>query len=144
MADEAEPLNRILPHDAPGDDGTRLFLHSVRRMGMGGLNDAQAANELIGAFGLSFRRPLILMRALMAELARVSARQIVIAPACCMRMTAAEAILLHSVVAANANPHHAHALLCGMCGVNGCLGLLSSAQAVAAAFADLGRPIDAG
>ncbi len=142
MAEEAEPIIRILPHDAPLDDGTRLFLQTMRRMGFAGLNDAHAANAMIGSFGLSFRRPLVLMRALMAEMARVSSRPIMIAPACCARMTAAEAVVLHAVAASIESPRGAHDLLCGICGVNSCLGLLSSAQAVAQAFSDLGRPLD--
>ena len=63
MAEHAEPLSHLLPHTAPDITGTRLFLQVVRRMGVGGLNDAHAANMLIGVFGLSFRRPLVLAEA---------------------------------------------------------------------------------
>lgn len=142
MADQAGPISDILPHGAPADDGARLLLHAIRRMGLGGINDAHAANAIIGAFGLSFRRPLVLMRALMAELSRASKRSIVIAPSCCVRMTAGEALLVQAVAIAVEAPHEAHRRLCGICGISNCLGLLSSAQAVAQAFADLGRPID--
>lgn len=143
MDEPAASTARLLPHSAPDESGARLFLLSVRRMGVGGLNDAQAASLMIGAFGLSFRRPLVLVRALMAELARASRRSIMIAPACCCRMTIAESILLRAVAAANDEPRSAHARLCELCAIDGAIGILSSAQAVAQAFADLGRPIEA-
>lgn len=141
MTERAGPISEILPHTAPGNDGARLLLHAIRRMGMGGITDAHAANAMIGAFGLSFRRPLVLMRALMAELSRASTRSIVIAPSCCVRMTGGESVLVSAVAGACDAPASAHAMLCAICGIPSCLGLLSSAQAVAQAFADLGRPI---
>ncbi|MFC0305586.1 DUF6628 family protein [Rhizorhabdus histidinilytica] len=133
----------LLPHGAPDDSGALLFLQTVRRMGVGGLGDAYAVSLLIGAFGLSFRRPLVLTRALMAELARASQRSIMIAPSCCCRMTLAESILLGAVATAREQPAAAHRRLRQLCGVDRALGILSSAQAVAQAFADLGRPIEA-
>jgi hypothetical protein len=137
-------ISEILPHGAPPGDGARLLLHIIRRMGAGGINDAHAVNALIGAFGLSFRRPLVLSRAMMAELSRASSRSILIAPACCGRMTGAESVIISAVAQACDSPASAHELLCMICGVPTCLGLLSSTQAVALAFADLGRPISAG
>jgi hypothetical protein len=83
------------------------------------------------------------LRALMAELSRVSNRKIVVAPCCCLRMTAAEAAVLEAVSIASDDPHAAHALLCDVLDVEYCLGALSSAQAVAQAFEDLGRPLTA-
>ena len=47
---------------------------------------------MLGAFGRSYRRPLVLMRAMMLELARASSRKILVAPCCCARMTADEAL----------------------------------------------------
>lgn len=142
MSEHAESTARLLPHSAPDDSGARLFLHGVRRMGVGGLGDAQAASMLIGAFGLSFRRPLVLLRALMAELARASHQSIMIAPSCCCRMTIAESMLLRAVSASCAQPRLAHEILCNLCGIDSGIGVLSSAQAVSQAFADLGRPIE--
>lgn len=144
MPESAPSTARLLPHDAPHDSGARLLLMGVRRLGVGGLNDAHAASLMIGAFGLSFRRPLVLMRALMAELARASQRSIMIAPSSCCRMTIAESMLLRVVAGANGQPRRAHALLCHLCGIDGAIGVLSSAQAVAQAFADLGRPVEIG
>jgi hypothetical protein len=142
MNERAGPIGEILPHQAPWNDGARLLLHGIRRMGVGGINDAHIANAMIGLFGLSFRRPLVLMRAMMAELSRAATRSIIIAPSCCARMTGSEAVLVSAVAEAGDSPVAAHDLLCGLCGVSSCLGLLSSAQAVAQAFADLGHPIE--
>jgi len=144
MSEHAESTARLLPHSTPDGSGARLFLSSVRRMGVGGLGDAQAASALIGAFGLSFRRPLVLMRALMAEMARASQRSIMIAPSCCCRMTIAESMLLGAVARSSERPRQSHDMLCHLCGMESAIGVLSSAQAVAQAFADLGRPIEAG
>lgn len=142
MAEHSVSTDRLLPHRAPDDSGARLFLQAVRRMGVGGLNDAQAASMLIGVFGLSFRRPLVLMRAMMAELARASRQSIMIAPSCCCRMTIAESMLLRAVGVAVDQPRLSHGILCNLCGLESAIGILSSAQAVGQAFADLGRPIE--
>lgn len=142
MSDETASTARLLPHSAPDDSGARILLQSVRRIGVGGLNDAYAASLMMGAFGMSFRRPLILARALMAELARASHQSIMIAPSCCCRMTIAESMLIRAVALSNAKPRLAHEILCNLCGIERGVGILSSAQALAQAFSDLGRPIE--
>ena len=142
MSEPAASTERLLPHSAPDDSGARLFLQTVRRIGVGGLNDAHAASLVIGSFGMSFRRPLVLMRALMAELARASHRSIMIAPSCCCRMTIAESMLVRAVAISCEQPRLAHERFCNLCGIESAIGVLSSAQAVAQAFADLGRPIE--
>lgn len=143
MSEPAPSTADLLPHSAPDASGARLFLLAIRRIGVGGLNDAHAASLMIGAFGLSFRRPLVLTRALMAELARASHRTIMIAPSCCCRMTIAESMLLRAVANAQEKPRLAHEIFCNLCGIDGAIGVLSSAQALVQAFADLGRPIEA-
>lgn len=142
MSEEIASTASLLPHGAPDESGARLFLNAVRRLGVGGLGDAYAASMMMGVFGLSFRRPLVLMRALMAEVARASQRSIMIAPSCCCRMTVAESMLLGAVAIAREEPVAAHRRLCQICGIDNAIGILSSAQAVAQAFADLGRPIE--
>lgn len=132
----------LLPHRAPDSMSAALLLHAIRRMAVGGLNDAHAANALIGAFGLGFRRPLVLLRAFMLESSRVSGRRLLLAPCCCHRTTADEAALLAAITAADATPAHAHSALAKLFGVSHCLGALASAQALAVAFADLGRRLD--
>jgi len=127
----------------PTCSNMRLLLFSIRRMAAGGLTDAFAVNALMADFGMSFRRPLLLLRALMAEMARASQNQIAVAPCCCGRATPAEAEILLVIATANDRPRFAHARLCQLLGIEHGLGALSSAQAVAQAFADLGRPLSA-
>jgi len=141
MNRQAGNILTLLPRPLPPEDSARLLLFGFRRIAAHGLHDAHAANALIGAFGISFRRPLVLLRALMAELSRVSNRKIMVAPCCCLRMTSAEATVLKAVSIANDDPHGAHSLLCDVLDVENCLGALSSAQAVAQAFEDLGWPL---
>jgi len=143
MTEYVPQLATILSNRYPEEDDNRLLLFGVRRVAAGGLNDAHAANAYLAAFGLGYRRPLILLRALMAELSRVSNRRILIAPCCCPRTTAAEASILDAVISAVEAPHQAHRLLCDTLGVENCLGALSSAQALGQAFADLGHPLAA-
>jgi len=141
MSDDAASPASLLSHGTPAGGGARILIEAVRRIGVGGLNDAYAASLMMGAFGLSFRRPLVLVRAMMAELARASHQSIMIAPACCCRATIAEMLLLRIVSEARDDPRRAHALIGDLCGIDRGLGILSSAQAVAQAFEDLGRPI---
>jgi hypothetical protein len=127
----------------PGDPNARLFLFAFRRMGAHGLNDAHAAQALVQAFGQDFRRPLLLLRAMMADLAHMAACPISIAPCCCMRMTGSEATVLTIVARAEARPESAHLLLGDLIGVRRPDGVLASITALAQAFADAGRPIAA-
>ena len=59
----------LLPHALPAGAGARIALFAIRRMGAHGLADARAAHVIFTTFGQRFRRPLILTRTLMAELA---------------------------------------------------------------------------
>ena len=136
-----EQLPTMVSHAAPACPYARLLLFGIRRMAAGGLNDAHAAHALFSGFGLGFRRPLVLLRAMMAEVARVSARKLVVAPCCCPRMTADERGLLEAVTAATHDAAGAHRALGRLLAVRDCLGLVTSAQAVTASFADLGMPI---
>lgn len=141
MNEYVRDLSAILPARWPNETNGRLLLFAIRRVAAGGLNDAHVSNAFMASFGLAYRRPLILLRALMAELSRVSERKIMVAPCCCPRMTTAEAAVLASVGLGIDSPHDAHDLLCETLGVDNCLGALSSAQALGQAFADLGRPL---
>lgn len=139
MADPAHDM--MLPHLVPGSADQRLMLFAIRRIAVGGLDDAHAAHAYITAFGRSFRRPLLLTRALMAEVSRVSGIRILVAPCCCPRATGHESLLIDVVSTATRDPRGAHDRLAAMLGVRHCLGAITSAQAVAQAFADLGHPI---
>ena len=126
----------------PGGYGNRLFLYVMRRMASAGVNDAHAANAMLGAFGRSYRRPLVLMRAMMLELARTSSRKILIAPCCCSRMTADEALMMRAVGRALRSPHGSFDDIAALLGNDHALGALTCLQAVAQAHTDLGRPLD--
>ena len=138
----AVALTTALPALQPRDPGARLLLFGVRQMGMHGINDACAANAFVTAFGKGFRRPLVLLRALMREMAQASAGPIQIAPWCCPRMTKAEATLLAVLAGAPANPRAAGLLLNDLLGARDASGVLATARALANAFADLGLPLD--
>lgn len=132
----------LLPHAAPASPYRRLLLFALRRMAAGGIGDAHAAHAMLTGFGLGYRRPLVLLRALMSELSRVSTQTLRVAPCCCPRMTPDEALLLDLIGSAQSRPDLAHRAFTTMLHVKTCLGVLSSAQAVAAAFGDLGMPLD--
>jgi len=127
----------------PADLGRagEVLLFAIRRSAVGGLRDAHAAQAMLGLFGLSHRRPLILLRALMAELARASARSIVVAPCCCPQMTAGEAALLRAISTATDDATTARSSLAEVLGTDDCLGAVVTAQALGQAFQDLGRPL---
>ncbi|EQB06852.1 hypothetical protein L288_10415 [Sphingobium quisquiliarum P25] len=131
-----------LPRPIPGGYGNRLFLYILRRMATAGVNDAHAVNAMIGAFGRSYRRPLVLMRAMMLELARSATRKILVAPCCCARMTADEGVLMQAVGTAVQDPRLAYDHVTALLGNDDALGALTCLQAVAQAHNDLGRPLD--
>jgi hypothetical protein len=130
-----------LPFAAPVIGSNRLLLYSIRRMGAHGLHDAAAANALLSVFGLSYRRPLIMLRAFMAETARGADKKILISACCCARMTFDEARLVEAITNAIIDPRGASLLLRQAMGCDQDIGALSAAQAVCMAFADAGRPL---
>lgn len=131
----------MLPSAAPTDNSGRLLLLAIRRVAIGGLDDAHAAAAMLGYFGRSYRRPLVLLRALMAELARAATAPITVAPPCCPRMTAAEGLIVASVAEAATDPMSAIESLSVVLGTRDCIGAFGSAEALSQAFADLGRPL---
>lgn len=133
----------VLPHALPACPSARIALFAMRRMGAHGLHDARAAHAMVLAFGAGFRRPLVLMRAMMADIAASAGGTIAIAPCCCARMTTAEAALLTILARVETAPHAAQFLMADLLGVREVAGMLASAAAVAIAFADEGRPITA-
>ena len=130
-----------LPHALPACANARIALFAMRRMGAHGLADARAAQALFTAFGAGFRRPLALLRGLMADLAANANGTIAIAPCCCARMTAAEAAMVAVLDRVETRPDAARLLMADLLGVARVEGVLASAAAVAAAFADEGRPV---
>lgn len=130
-----------LPYAGPSCENARIMLYAVRRLGAAGLGDAQAAHALFSTFGSRFRRPLTMVRVMMAEVAATAALPIAIAPCCCGRMTTAERALLSVIARVETRPETARLLLADLLGVRRVEGVLATAAAVAAAFADEGRPI---
>lgn len=143
MTTDSPPFHTLdsLLHPLPHDADARLLLFAFRRMGAHGLNDAQAADAMLHAFGTGFRRPLVLMRAMMADLAAAATCPIAIAPCCCRRMTHAERAVLTIVARAGTAPDSARLLLADLIGARRPDGVLASVTAVAQAFADAGRPV---
>lgn len=141
MSPTALPVAEALPHTLPEGPGSRLLLLAIRRMGAHGLNDAVAANMFLGAFGSGFRRPLVLARAFMAELAATATATIAIAPCCCARMTWAEQALLEAVGHAERRPERARLLLADVLAQRRADAILATAAALCAAFADAGMPV---
>jgi hypothetical protein len=137
-----QALSTALPALQPDGPAARLLLFGVRQMGSNGLNDASTANAFLNAFGKGFQRPLVLLRALMAEMSGMAAGPIHIAPWCCPRMTGSEAMLLDVMARIRLNPAGSAVLLADLLGVRDAAGITATAQALAYAFADLGLPLD--
>lgn len=136
-----QALASALPHALPACPNARLALFAIRRMGAHGLADARAAHALFVAFGQGFRRPLTLLRALMADVAGSASGTIAIAPCCCGRMTTAEGAMLAILGRVETQPEGARLLMADLLGIRHVDGVLASAAAAAVAFADEGRPI---
>lgn len=129
-----------LPRLQPEDPGARLLLFGIRQTGASGLADAATAHAFMTAFGKSFRRPLLLMRTMMAEMSMAASGPIQIAPWCCPRMTPAEAAILE-ILANPANPARGRVLLADLLGKRDVDGVLTTSLALATAFADAGLPL---
>lgn len=131
----------LIPHPLPTCANARIILFAMRRMGAHGLADARVGHLFFTSFGQGFRRPLVLMRTLMVELASSAAGTIAIAPCCCARMTAAESALLTVMARIETQPEAARYLMSDLLGIRRVESSLMAAAALAAAFADEGRPI---
>lgn len=133
----ADSISRRPHRDAAG----LFFLRIVRMMAIGGIDDAGAANALFSQYGGKYRRPLVLVRALMLELSRASNRRIKLAPPCCNRITHDEALMLRAL----ARPEQAfpacHTDACELLDSDQALAAATCFQAVSACFADLGTPL---
>lgn len=141
MTDHA--AHPLLPHAAPASPDLRLILYGVRRMAAGGIGDAHAAQAFLVGCGLHYRRPLVLLRALVAEIARTGAARLAIGPCCCPRMSGSEAAILRALGLARPRPAEAHRLLARLLRVPDCPAAFDTLLALAGCFADLGRPLPA-
>jgi len=137
---QSTALDSITPHAAPDARIARTLLFVIRRLAAAGMDDAHAANAMLATFGMHYRRPLMFVRVLLTELARVSQQQIAIAPCCCRRMTEGEAAILLAIDVARAHPAVARGALTRIAGTLDTLAVLSVAQALGDALDDIGRP----
>ncbi|WP_296617586.1 DUF6628 family protein [Sphingomonas sp.] len=137
----ASLVSEALPYSLPQTTAARLLLLAIRRMGAHGLNDAIAANTFMSTFGAGFRRPLLLARAFMAELAATSTTSIPIAPCCCARMTWAEQTMITTIGQAERRPETARLLLADLMAQRRADAIVATAAALSAAFADAGLPL---
>lgn len=140
MTQQAD-IAELLPLPAPTVQDERLLLFIVRRLAAHGLNDAHAANAMLCSFGMSYRRPLLLLRAFMMELARASHRSITVAPCCAARMTLDEGRIMAALTEAGSHHKSAARHLRHVTGEAGVFPALSAAMALSDAFKDLGRPL---
>lgn len=142
MSPSVQPLVTALPKLQPEDPGVRLLLFGVRQTGANGLYDASTAHAFMVAFGKAFRRPLMLLRALMQEMSVMASGPVQIGPWCCPRMTTSEACLIAALEKVRTNPEAASLLLADLVGVRDASGLLPTANALAQSFADLALPLE--
>lgn len=134
-------LAALVPHVAPTDRTARAILFGIRRVAIGGLNDAHAANAMIAAFGMQYHRPLMFLRVMVREVSRIAQQPIAIAPCCCPRMTEGEAAFLLMIKSGRTHPDIARGAIARVAGTLDTLTALSVAQALADALDDIGRPI---
>ena len=91
----------------PARRHSTLGLLLIRRTAAHGLSDARAAMLALDAAGPGFRKLLVLVRALVVDLARSSQRKILLAPCCAAGMTRDEALLMAMVGGAGLDVHGA-------------------------------------
>lgn len=96
---ENAPACPALAAPLPADPRARALLVMLRRMAIHGIRDAQAAWLALRWFGAGFRKPLVLLRCYILELAEASRRTICIAPCCTPGMTRDELLLLGGLTA---------------------------------------------
>ncbi|MDE1915839.1 MAG: hypothetical protein KGJ57_05955 [Sphingomonadales bacterium] len=134
-------LAQVLPHPAPNDRPSRTLLVAVRRMAVHGLYDASAALLMVQAFGVHFRKPLVLLRAFLMETSAAASGAIRIAPCCLPRMTAQEGAMMAAIAHALTDPDLAANHLATVTGQVAPGGLFTTMQALSMALRECGRPV---
>lgn len=90
----------LLPLPLPDGRIERSVLFAVRRMAAHGVRDVSAAWLMLDLFSTGFRRPLVLLRAFMLELAQAATGPIRMAPCCSPRMTEHEGLIMTALFGA--------------------------------------------
>lgn len=132
---------RLLPLPLPADPMQRLALFAIRRMAAHGIRDARVAASFVGAFGLHFRKPLVLLRAFVVEFVHMASGTVLVAPCCAPRMTLDEARIVGILATAASNPRGARRHLARLAGREDIDGVLATAAAFNDAVAQAGRPL---
>lgn len=139
--DKPDSMTQILPHPAPSDQPTRMLLIAARRMAVHGLYDASAAMLMVQAFGIHFRKPLVLLRAFLMETSAAASGDIRIAPCCLPRMTMQEGSMMAAIANAIVQPDLAVSHLAHLTGQSSTGGLFVTVQALSMSLAECGRPV---
>lgn len=132
---DASKLPTLLPHRLPSQGDARQLLFALRRMAVHGIDDAFATHSMLTAFGMRYRQPLVLLRALLVEMAREAKGNVVVAPCCAPRMTADE----HNILVAIADPDKAQARLADTLGTELCTRTVDTAHTLSVALDAMGR-----
>jgi hypothetical protein len=130
-----------MPLPLPLEHNQRIVLRCLRRMAAHGVRDAQGSLWMFEQFGIHYRRPLVLLRAFVIELAQVSQRRIQIAPCCAMRMTLDEGRIVEALAAASDSPATAQRHLRQLTEADNPASPLSLAIAFNDTLAALGKPL---
>lgn len=132
---------RLLPCPLPEDRGGRLMVLAMRRMGANGVNDAAIAHHFLVAFGARFRRPLLMTRVVVHDLSLAARAPIAIAPCCCPRMTAAEAVMVDAAANVFRAPEKTRLLVGDLIDARHPDAVVAAIAAMAGAYLDAGLPI---
>jgi hypothetical protein len=117
----------LLPLPLPDGRIERSVLFAMRRMAAHGVRDVSAAWLILDLFSTGFRRPLVLLRAFMLELAHAATGPIRVAPCCAPRMTEHEGLIMLALFGAAGDMASAEDALAQLTGRNQVFEPLSAA-----------------
>lgn len=126
----------LLPLPLPDGRLERAVLFAVRRMAAHGLRDVGAAWLMLDLYSTGFRRPLVLLRAFMLELAHAAQAPIRFAPCCALRMTRDEGLIMHVLGIARGDLDGAEQALAELTGTASVFEPLSAAAVFGRALSD--------
>lgn len=133
---DSTKFDTMLPHVAPASGDGRTLLFAIRRMAMHGMDDAFAVNTMMAAYGMRYRKPLLLLRTMLIDIARNARGNIVVTPCCAPRMTAHE----HAILSAIGDPDRAIAHLSPLIDTERASTTQATVSALSESLTALGRP----
>ncbi|WP_299328145.1 DUF6628 family protein [Parasphingopyxis sp.] len=134
---DSTKFDTMLPHVAPTCGDARTLLFAIRRMAIHGIDDAFAVNAMIAAYGMRYRKPLLLLRTMLIDVARNARANIVVTPCCSPRMTAHE----HALLSAIGDPENAATHLSSLIDGRGVPTTRATVAALGESLAALGQPL---